>query len=627
MADDDSADQGPGNPEGGAKQPEDPPALKVIQLFGGIRPMAQKLGVAVSTVQGWRERGVIPEARHAAILEAARKNGIALRDVVLAATGQQADAKSASGAASGKDSSDRAAQDNKAEQNKEPFEGDKVTKDDSKSTGSKSGGSVPPSGSPAKDSTAKDNTGKERATKDTAAASALQSSAKKEPGKPASAPIPPSGSKASPPPAAKSKSSGAWIGGIVLGAAIFAGGLIAAVMTREVWLPHADRFLGTETEGAGETAAPVTADMLEAVQQRVTALESALDSSERTDAPEVSPDVTALQDQISDFATRLAALEVSEPAAPADAGEGTAVPVDDGALADLSGRLDDLEGAIAALSAQPAAMGTGEAGTQEGAAAGADLTAQLAETRAVLDELSAELEAVTEEAGAQQEALEVELAELEEQNRTLTERLGAAEQVIGGLPDLEARVSQSGADFRRQASGDTAMVLAVLQLRDALRGSAPYGAALQSVEKISGGDAEVMQILAPLSGRASEGLPTLSELKGSFPAVARDIVAAGRTGDGEGFWSGVVDQVSKVVSVRSVGMVEGEGPEAIAARAEVKLDGDDLAGAVAELKSLQGAAAEAAAGWLGDAEGRVAASEAMTSLAAKISAQLDAPEG
>ena len=42
---------------------ETPAALSVIGAFGGIRPMAHKLNVPVSTVQGWKERGIIPEAR------------------------------------------------------------------------------------------------------------------------------------------------------------------------------------------------------------------------------------------------------------------------------------------------------------------------------------------------------------------------------------------------------------------------------------------------------------------------------------------------------------------------------------------------------------------------------------
>lgn len=53
-------------------------ATTIIAMFGGIRPMAAKVGVAVTTVQGWKERGVIPTARHEEILVAATRHDIAL---------------------------------------------------------------------------------------------------------------------------------------------------------------------------------------------------------------------------------------------------------------------------------------------------------------------------------------------------------------------------------------------------------------------------------------------------------------------------------------------------------------------------------------------------------------------
>ena len=58
----------------------------IIDRFGGIRPMATKLGAPVTTVQGWKKRGLIPQARHADILAAARREGIALDSSELAAT-------------------------------------------------------------------------------------------------------------------------------------------------------------------------------------------------------------------------------------------------------------------------------------------------------------------------------------------------------------------------------------------------------------------------------------------------------------------------------------------------------------------------------------------------------------
>lgn len=50
----------------------------VIAAFGGIRPMATKLGISFTTVQGWKTRGQIPTARWAEVEAAAATNGINL---------------------------------------------------------------------------------------------------------------------------------------------------------------------------------------------------------------------------------------------------------------------------------------------------------------------------------------------------------------------------------------------------------------------------------------------------------------------------------------------------------------------------------------------------------------------
>ena len=52
------------------------PDSEIIDRFGGIRPMASKLGVAVTTVQGWKERGHIPQGRFPQIIEAAARHGV-----------------------------------------------------------------------------------------------------------------------------------------------------------------------------------------------------------------------------------------------------------------------------------------------------------------------------------------------------------------------------------------------------------------------------------------------------------------------------------------------------------------------------------------------------------------------
>lgn len=57
-------------------------AEEIIERFGGIRPMAHKIDVPVTTVQGWKKRNVIPGTRRALIMEAANANNIDLSDVL-----------------------------------------------------------------------------------------------------------------------------------------------------------------------------------------------------------------------------------------------------------------------------------------------------------------------------------------------------------------------------------------------------------------------------------------------------------------------------------------------------------------------------------------------------------------
>ena len=38
-------------------------ASKIIEYFGGIRPMSHKINVPVTTIQGWKRRNTIPKNR------------------------------------------------------------------------------------------------------------------------------------------------------------------------------------------------------------------------------------------------------------------------------------------------------------------------------------------------------------------------------------------------------------------------------------------------------------------------------------------------------------------------------------------------------------------------------------
>ncbi len=61
-------------------------ASLIIERFGGIRPMATKMGIPVTTVQGWKQRNAIPFNRRDDILKAATDNGLNLDELLVDVT-------------------------------------------------------------------------------------------------------------------------------------------------------------------------------------------------------------------------------------------------------------------------------------------------------------------------------------------------------------------------------------------------------------------------------------------------------------------------------------------------------------------------------------------------------------
>ena len=57
------------------------PAEPVINAFGGIRPLATRLGLTASTVQGWKIRGLIPATRLYDVVRAANEDGVEIKGI------------------------------------------------------------------------------------------------------------------------------------------------------------------------------------------------------------------------------------------------------------------------------------------------------------------------------------------------------------------------------------------------------------------------------------------------------------------------------------------------------------------------------------------------------------------
>lgn len=191
---------------------------------------------------------------------------------------------------------------------------------------------------------------------------------------------------------------------------------------------------------------------------------------------------------------------------------------------------------------------------------------------------------------------------------------GEVERLGNQLAALGARLDQVDtalAARRQQGLRSEAVLLAVGQLRAALSESKPFPKELAAVRALVGDDADMQGILDQVQPYADDGVRTLDELRADFAKLAPQIVRSAAVGDGSSWLRQTLYRIESVVSIRRVGdSVPGDAADAVVARAEAKLDADDLKGAVAGLAALNGLPAEVAAPWIHDAEQRIAADAA-----------------
>lgn len=265
-----------------------------------------------------------------------------------------------------------------------------------------------------------------------------------------------------------------------------------------------------------------------------------------------------------------------------------------------------------------------EAGSQAGEAAATAAAEGLARAEALeeqLQGLAARIEAVAE---APAEADELTLARLQALD-------GRLEGAAGRIEALEARLRDALAEVetaRARVGEETALALSAGQLREALRIGSPFAAELESLRRLAGRDEALAQVLAALETHAAVGVASLPALQASFPEAAARAVTAERAAGAEQDWQALFwNRVSDLVTVRAIGEPEGEGTEAVLARAERRLEAGDLAAAEAELAALQGAAAEAMAAWRSRAQARLEAEAALAGLARASLGRVGGGEG
>ncbi len=223
--------------------------------------------------------------------------------------------------------------------------------------------------------------------------------------------------------------------------------------------------------------------------------------------------------------------------------------------------------------------------------------------------LPEQLDAARAETGAVREQLDVARAET-----------GAVSKQVSGL---ERRIDVLAAQLERPDRERLAFALIGLgQLRIATATSKPWRRHLETLRPVFAGEPDVEAALAALEPGADAGVPTLDRLRAGFSDVGRAALQGRAAEAAEGLVGEVLARVTSLVTIRQVEDVAPDSLEARVAAAETALADGDLAGAVATLEMLEGAAAAAVADWLAGALSRLAVDAAMASLEAAVLAGL-----
>lgn len=164
---------------------------------------------------------------------------------------------------------------------------------------------------------------------------------------------------------------------------------------------------------------------------------------------------------------------------------------------------------------------------------------------------------------------------------------------------LGERVQVLESDQARLAAA-AASALAAGALVEAAQGSRPFPAEVKALAAI----APSLDLRA-LGQEAERGAPSRAALAASFPDYAARAASAARApGEGAGVLARVGHALSRVVALRRVGEVPGEGPDAVLARAERQVEDGDVVGALATLETLPADAKDALGPWRDRAERR-----------------------
>ena len=169
----------------------------------------------------------------------------------------------------------------------------------------------------------------------------------------------------------------------------------------------------------------------------------------------------------------------------------------------------------------------------------------------------------------------------------------------------EARKMQSEASEREAGA---ARAEAIARLTAAVQSGGTFS---EPLDALGAAGATVPEAL---SAQAASGVPTMSELRASYPEAARAALATARDGE-DSSGGGLGAYLRRQLGARSVQPRDGGDTDAILSRAEAALSSGALNKTLDELDTLPDAAKSAMSDWIAQARTRASAIQAVDTLA------------
>lgn len=157
-----------------------------------------------------------------------------------------------------------------------------------------------------------------------------------------------------------------------------------------------------------------------------------------------------------------------------------------------------------------------------------------------------------------------------------------------------------------------ALVLAVGQLRDAVRAGQPYLEHLEALKAVAPPGPVIAEAAAVLQPHAATGVPTLETLHRRFEDMAAVITRPTGLPSGDSWVDRTVSNLSSLVVIRRSDSQNGSEPHLATAREA--LVREDLKTAIQAVQQMEGRPAEAAGPWLAEARARFTVEEALAVL-------------